>query len=62
MFLASVNFLLFCVGTTQVTRVLRYQSSLGGAEGVKAAIKDEEKNLEKVVKDAEAKVEAKLSK
>jgi len=29
-FLASVNFLLFCVGATQVSRVLSYQSSLKG--------------------------------
>lgn len=30
LFLASVNFLLFCVGATQVTRVLNYQSELKG--------------------------------
>ncbi|KAK3687047.1 hypothetical protein LTR37_019209 [Vermiconidia calcicola] len=30
LFLASVNFLLFCVGATQVTRVMRYQSELKG--------------------------------
>ena len=29
-FLASVNFLLFCVGATQVSRVLSYQSELKG--------------------------------
>lgn len=30
LFLASVNFLLFCVGATQVSRVLQYQSELKG--------------------------------
>lgn len=30
LFLASVNFLLFCVGATQVTRVLQYQSEMKG--------------------------------
>ena len=30
LFLASVNFLLFCVGATQVSRVLRYQSEMKG--------------------------------
>ena len=30
LFLASVNFLLFCVGATQTSRVLRYQSELKG--------------------------------
>lgn len=62
MFLASVNFLLFCVGTTQVTRVLSYQRSLGGTEGVVDAIKGEGHKLEEVAEKAEAKVEAKLSK
>ena len=30
LFLASVNFLLFCVGAAQTTRVLLYQQSLKG--------------------------------
>lgn len=62
MFLASVNFLLFCVGTTQVTRVLNYQKSLKGNEGVIDAIKGEGNDFEHAVEKAESKVEAKLSK
>lgn len=62
MFLASVNFLLFCVGTTQVSRVLSYQKSLKGTDGVVDAIKGEGKDLEKAAEKAEAKAEAKLSK
>lgn len=69
MFLASVNFLLFCVGTTQVSRVLSYQKSLKGTDGVIDAIKGEGKDLEtavgkaeSAVEKAESKVEAKLSK
>ncbi|GAB7344799.1 hypothetical protein MBLNU457_3260t1 [Dothideomycetes sp. NU457] len=54
LFLASVNFLLFCVGATQSARVLLYQQSLKkdsiGQEIEKAA-RDEEKTLEGIVKD-----------
>ncbi|KAK4548312.1 hypothetical protein LTR36_010182 [Oleoguttula mirabilis] len=61
LFLASVNFLLFCVGTTQVTRILRYQASIKGdsvgAEAEKAA-KEEEGVLEKVVRDPKSVVDA----
>ena len=35
LFLASVNFLLFCVGATQTGRVLSYQSSLPAEERAK---------------------------
>lgn len=53
-FLASVNFLLFCVGATQVTRALIYQRSLKGdsvtAEAEKAA-KEGGKLLENIVED-----------
>lgn len=52
--LASVNFLLFCVGATQSARVLLYQQSLKkdsiGHE-IELAAKDEEKTLEGIVKD-----------
>lgn len=57
LFLASVNFLLFCVGTTQVTRVLMYQKSLkqdGMGEEVEKAAKQEEGVLEKVIKHPES--------
>ncbi|KAI5370044.1 putative mitochondrial pyruvate carrier [Septoria linicola] len=62
MFLASVNFLLFCVGATQTTRVLLYQRSLDGqsvAEEIKKDAKQEAGNLEKAVEQAEAKVAGK---
>ena len=58
LFLASVNFLLFCVGTTQVGRVLSYQKSLEGQEGVKKAIKEEGRDLESAVKDPKSVVDA----
>lgn len=49
-FLASVNFLLFCVGATQVTRVLRYQQGLkGGLEEVKEEVKKEVEEAKKAV-------------
>lgn len=53
-FLASVNFLLFCVGATQVTRALIYQQSIKGDSAIdeaKNAAKDGEKSLEKVLED-----------
>ncbi|KAM3419160.1 Mitochondrial pyruvate carrier [Cercospora zeina] len=62
MFLASVNFLLFCVGATQTTRVLMYQRSLDGksvGEEIKEDAKQEAGNLEKAVGQAEAKVAGK---
>lgn len=62
LFLASVNFLLFCVGATQTSRVLMWQRSLQGdsigSEAEKAAIA-EGKNLEKAVEKAEKKLEGK---
>jgi hypothetical protein len=54
-FLASVNFLLGCVGITQVVRVLLYQRSIAGVEG---AVKEEGRALEKAVKNPEAVKEA----
>jgi mitochondrial pyruvate carrier 2 len=54
MFLASVNALLFCVGTTQVSRVLMYQKSLKGdsvGSEAKKAIKQEGETLEKIVEE-----------
>ncbi|KAF2207434.1 hypothetical protein CERZMDRAFT_50994 [Cercospora zeae-maydis SCOH1-5] len=62
MFLASVNFLLFCVGATQTTRVLMYQRSLDGksvGEEIKEDAKQEAGNLEKAVGQAEAKIAGK---
>lgn len=62
MFLASVNFLLFCVGATQTTRVLLYQRSLDGqsvGEEIKKDAKQEAGNLEKAVEKAEAKIAGK---
>ncbi|KAK4507651.1 hypothetical protein PRZ48_001386 [Zasmidium cellare] len=62
LFLASVNFLLFCVGATQTTRVLMYQQSLKGdsvGDEVKKAAKQEGKDLEKAAEKAEQKVVAK---
>jgi len=53
LFLASVNFLLFSVGVTQVTRVLLYQRSLKGdsvADEVEKAAKHEERALVDVIK------------
>lgn len=63
LFLASVNFLLFCVGATQVSRVLSYQSSLkneGVGEVLKEDAKAEGQNLEKAAGKAEKVVEKKL--
>lgn len=61
LFLASVNFLLFCVGLTQSARVLLYQRSLKGdsmGQEVEKAAKQEEGTLEKVIKDPKSVVEA----
>lgn len=63
LFLASVNFLLFCVGATQVTRVLMYQKSLKGetlGEEIKDNVKGEAGKLEQAFEKAEKKVEQKL--
>jgi len=52
-FLASVNFLVFCVGATQVTRVLLYQQSVKGesiVEEVKDAARQEGRDLKEAVK------------
>lgn len=49
--LAAVNFILFCVGATQVTRVLRYQASLKG-ESVGAEVRDAAKEEAQLVKGA----------
>ena len=53
--LAAVNSLLFCVGATQVTSVLRYQQSLkqdSAGKEIKDAAKDTEKKLEGAAKEA----------
>nr|POE79369.1 mitochondrial pyruvate carrier 3 [Quercus suber] len=46
-FLASVNFALFCVGATQVFRVVSYRQSQG--ESLSQIAKDEEKAVEKAI-------------
>ncbi|SMY19345.1 unnamed protein product [Zymoseptoria tritici ST99CH_1A5] len=59
LFLASVNFLLFCVGATQTGRVLRYQASQKGTtvgEEIKDAAKEQGKKIEQAVEKVEAKV------
>lgn len=62
MFLASVNFLLFCVGATQTTRVLLYQRSLEGntattlGEEIKKDAKEGLGDLEKAAKKVEGKI------
>jgi mitochondrial pyruvate carrier 2 len=56
-FLAAVNFFLFLVGTTQVSRIFVYQQSLKGAsikDEAKAAVKEEVMIAENIVKDPEA--------
>jgi hypothetical protein len=53
-----VNFCLFLVGTTQVSRILLYQQSIKGTEG---ALKSAEQEIVSAAKDVEKKVEAKLS-
>jgi mitochondrial pyruvate carrier 2 len=61
LFLASVNFLLFTVGATQVSRVLMYQQSLKGdsvGSEAKKAAKQEESELVDVIKHPGKVVEA----
>jgi len=57
MLLAAVNFCLFLVGTTQVSRILMYQQSIKGTEG---AVKSLEQEVVTAAKDVEKKVEQKL--
>lgn len=59
-FLAAVNFFLFCVGTTQVTRVLLYQSKQANTEvgtQAKAEAQREGEIVKVVVKDPEGAVD-----
>lgn len=61
LFLASVNFLLFCVGATQVSRVLSYQSSLKGdskTDEAKAELKKDAQGIERIVEDPKAAVKS----
>jgi len=61
LFLASVNFLLFCVGATQVSRVLSYQSSLKGdseMDEAKKELKKDAQGLERIVEDPKAAVKS----
>jgi hypothetical protein len=58
-FLATVNFFLFCVGATQVSRVLIYRQSLKGTsstEEVKDAGKEEAKTVQGVLEQSEGTV------
>lgn len=62
-FLASVNFLVSCVGATQVGRAVNYQRSLKAGsvgEQLKAVAKDEGKDLKETAKMAEAEVKSKV--
>ena len=57
LFLASVNFLLFCVGATQSTRVLLYNASKKNDTAIEAAKKEAGKDasaVEKIVEDPKA--------
>lgn len=57
LFLASVNFLLFCVGATQTTRVLLYNASQKNDSALEAAKKEADKDIsavEKIVEDPKA--------
>ena len=54
LFLASVNFLLFCVGAAQTSRVLSYQSELKGKslpEEIKDKAKEGAEKAQEVVKE-----------
>ncbi|GAB7352605.1 hypothetical protein MBLNU459_g2984t2 [Dothideomycetes sp. NU459] len=60
LFLASVNFLVFCVATTQVTRVLLYRQSLKGGSvpaEAESAAKQEGSALKSIAKDPEAAIQ-----
>ena len=55
-FLATVNFFLFCVGATQVSRVLIYRQSLKGTSATKEAkdaVKEEAKAVQGVLEQSE---------
>ncbi|KAI9654288.1 MAG: hypothetical protein M1831_005453 [Alyxoria varia] len=59
-FLATVNFFLFCVGSTQVTRVMMYRRSLEGkdvAEEVKDVAQKEAKGVKQAVEDPKGAVD-----
>ena len=61
LFLASVNFLLFCVGAAQCARVLTYQASLKGDSKTEEAKKEFKKDvsaLERIVEDPKAAVKS----
>ncbi|KAG9528276.1 UPF0041-domain-containing protein, partial [Aureobasidium melanogenum] len=60
LFLASVNFLLFCVGATQVSRILLWQQAQKGdsiPEELKKAGKQEGRELEAIAKDPKGAIE-----
>ncbi|KAL6711344.1 hypothetical protein ACN47E_005875 [Coniothyrium glycines] len=57
--LAAVNFLVFCVGATQVTRIYLHNQSAAAVEGqAKGEGRELERGLENTVEKAKAKVEA----
>ena len=58
--LASVNFLVFCVGATQTTRVLLYRQSLKNdtvSQEIGKEAKSEGNTLEAIAKDPQGAVE-----
>ena len=65
LFLASVNFLLFCVGAAQTSRVLSYQSELKGqslGENVAEQAKDAKEKVVDVARNPEKVKEAVVGK
>jgi hypothetical protein len=57
LFLASVNFLLFCVGATQTTRVLMYNASQKNENAIDAAKDEASKDasaVERIVENPKA--------
>ncbi|KAM0712164.1 hypothetical protein Q7P37_011258 [Cladosporium fusiforme] len=61
LFLASVNFLLFCVGATQTTRVLMYNASQKNESPIEAAKQEVSKDVgavEKIVETPKAAVKS----
>jgi hypothetical protein len=54
MFLAAANFFLFCVGATQVGRILAYNASTKNEsvlDAVKDAAKEDKEDIKALVKD-----------
>jgi len=63
--LAAVNFLLLCVGTTQVTRVLLYRQSVDGksiGEEAKTLAKEQLSAVEHLAENPVAAIESSIEK